>query len=920
MIEIINGNTYNRYSVLNETIQPGKVEEAKENKLVFDIQDILSRIDEYTYTKNDKEAVDGGLVNQLKERFNIKEEDVYELYKQGVDLEQLNMNELSYHKQAKSYVEEEEDTKDKSLEEKIETVKKQSDSMYLNALKSQAPITINSLYENSFKGDLKKGISQYTKEEVDNVLNMNGLQTNEDNRWAANLLMMYDMDVSPTSISRLQGLQSAVASLESSTGLSGDNELIKNGQVQYQPEYVERITDDLGMVTDEHIERLIEEGKEININELRDSIHKHVDEALSNQHTGEESSGQAYQQEKFLEKGDNQQNVDEVKRQILQITTKLTVEAAQKISEKMPLESSSLQSVVEALTQMEQEMAVSALKQVHLPVTEENITAVTDVMNVVGEMSQHFVPTVQIEIETDENANLDEVSVALKKYLENETPVESRFGESIKTVEIQIQSLLESQGIEATKTNIEAAKALITNGMEVDESQLQNIQEIVMKLDTFLEEMTPVQVASMIKEGFNPYHASVNEILNWISNSKIEGLKTSVAETIVAMEDDGQINESQKEGMIGLYRILQAVGNQKEQVMGYLFRNELPMTVENLQIAAKYVKGKNRIEKTIDDNFGELENSNEDLKTASKLLEKSTQESKKTLDILRTLEQMELPITQENVDKVSKMSALLYPYIKEQFKKNLGKFDGMKSLPDSFLEKVQVAQNVSTEVVQSMLEQDIPLTLSNIYWMDQMSSDPEIYGELLNDKGMLKEGLPKDLEELEETLKEIADTAKENKEEATLNGEWKAYRSYKQIEEVVQFQRQRIENEGLYQIPFMIDGERRLINLYVHEDEKGSGILDGTHLKAVISYETKNMGMVKAYIEMNEDQLGYRIEAENSGHEEALKVHAESLALGLKALGYDVSYSEFAKEEQENGESTTDIIHKHEDSQFEEMI
>ena len=344
------------------------------------------------------------------------------------------------------------------------------------------------------------------------------------------------------------------------------------------------------------------------------------------------------------------------------------------------------------------------------------------------------------------------------------------------------------------------------------------------------------------------------------------------------------------------------------------------MTVENLQIAAKYVKGKNRIEKTIDDDFGALESVNEERLSASKMLEKSTEESKKTLEILRTLEEMELPITEENVDKVSKMSALLYPYIKEQFKKNLGKFDGMKTLPDSFLEKVQVAQNTSAEIIESMIEQDIPLTLSNIYWMDKISNDPEIYGELLNDKGLLKEGLPKDLEELEDTLKEIEQQAKEHKEEATLTGEWRAYRSYKQIEEVVQFQRQRIENEGLYQIPFIIDGERRLINLYVHEESEGSTSQDQSHLKAVISYETKNMGMVKAYIEMNGDQLGYRIEATNKDNQEALKVHAESLAKGLKSIGYNVSYSEFASEENKHNENTSSIRAKHEDSQFEEII
>lgn len=927
MINGISGKNYNGYTVLNEPLQNVISEEintTKDNILgtSFDVREILGQINEYTYTKQDKEALDQDLVQELKERFQIKEEDVYELYKRGVDLEQLSVQEIAYRSQKQENEEEAtSQSKEENLEKKIGVLKEESDSMYLHALNSNGPITINSLYENSFKGELKKSVTQYTKEEVDNVLSMNGLQANESNEWAANLLMMYDMGVSPTSITRLQGIQSAISALDVDGNYSGDDQLIKDGQVQYQPEYVERITDDLGMVTDEHIEKLIEEGREININELRESIHKHASEALEEHQPGHsnQNSGEG-QDSSYSSKGEIGQRVDEVKRQILQITTKLTVEAAQKISETMPLESSSLQEVANALAQMEQEMAISALEQVNLPATQENISAITNTMSVVGQMEQNFMPTVQIEIATYEQVTLNEVGAALAAYRENETPVEIRFGESIKTVENQIAHLLESQGIEATTTNIEAAKALITNQMEVTSDQIQKIQDIVLKLNTFLEEMTPVQVASMIKEGFNPYNASVNEILSWMSNSKVEGLKTSVAEAIVSLEASGQINETQKEGMIGLYRILQAVSNQKEQVMGYLYRNELPMTVENLQIAAKYVRSKNRIQVTVDDSFGEVESRAEAKNTATTMLENSSEASTKTLEALKVLENMELPITEESIDKVSRMSALLYPYIKEQFKKNVGKFEGMTTLPDSFLEKIQVAQNASSEIVESMLKQEIPLTLSNIYWMDKMNSEPEIYGELLNDKGLLKDGLPKDLEELEDVLKEIASKVKEQKEEATLNGQWNDYRSYKQLEEIVQFQRQRIENESLYQIPFMIDGERRLINLYVQEDENTSkGIDDGSHLKAMISYETKTMGTVKAYIEMNEENLGYRIEAEKTSDREALKAHADRLMEGLKAIGYHVNYSDFEQEE-EAVETTSHIVHKHDDSSFEQII
>ena len=926
MIDAINGKNYSSYTIIEEKLQNAMNQEVKDVesgsvKTQFNIQEILNQINEYTYTQQDQEAVDKELVRDIKERFNIKEEDVYELYSRGVELEQLSIQEVIYRSRKQDAPKETKSkSEDKSLEEKIKVIKQQNESMYLHALGANGPITINSLYENSFKGELKKGISHYTKDEVDNVLSMNGLQSNTGNEWAANLLMMYDIGVSPTNINRLQSIQSAISALDVDGDFSGDDQLIKDGEVQYNTGYVNRITDDLGTVTDEHIEKLIEEGKEININELRESIHKHASEALE-EHQGNHANqdSDSGQGSNYDEKGELSTRVDEVKRQILQITTKLTVEAAQKISATMPLESSSLQAVADALTQMEQEMAVAALEQVNLPVTKENISAITDTMNVVEEMGQKFIPAVQIEIESGEMATLNEMGVALAAYRENETPVEARFGEGIRTVESQIAHLLESQGIEATITNIEAAKALITNQMEVTAHEIQNIQDIVLKLNTFLEEMTPIQVASMIKEGFNPYNASVNEILSWMSNSKVEGLKTSVAEAIISLEASGQINEDQKEGMIGLYRIMQAVTKRKEQVMGYLYRNDLPMTVENLQMAAKYIRNKSHIEASIDDNFGEVESKIEARNTAASMIENSAEASSKTLEVVKMLEEMELPITEGNIDKVSKMSALLYPYIKEQFKKHLGGFNGMSTLPESFLEKIQIVQNASSEVIESMINQEIPLTLSNIYWMDKMSSDPEIYGELLNDKGLLKEGLPKDLEELEETLKEIALQAREQKEVATLNGAWNEYRGYKQLEEIVQFQRQRIENEGLYQIPFMIEGERKLVNLYVQEDKTGENAVNNdSHLKAMISYDTKTMGTVKAYIEMNGENLGYRVEAEKETDSEALKAHAQSLMAGLQAIGYNVSYSAF--EQEETAQTVSNPINKYDDSSFEQII
>ena len=88
----------------------------------------------------------------------------------------------------------------------------------------------------------------------------------------------------------------------------------------------------------------------------------------------------------------------------------------------------------------------------------------------------------------------------------------------------------------------------------------------------------------------------------------------------------------------------------------------------------------------------------------------------------------------------------------------------------------------------------------------------------------------------------------------------------------------------------------------------------------MISYKTKTMGTVKAYIEMNGENLGYRVEAERVESNEMLKAHAEKLARGLKAIGYNVSYSEFTNEALRGEETSKNTTFKHDDSSFEEII
>lgn len=893
----------------------------------FDIKELLAEIKGCTYSEDDINSVDEKLVKGLQEKFNLEKEDVYKLKSKGFDLEQLYIEDYSgYMTSSRKRINENtlSEDEEENLNKKLETIKNGSDNMYLSALTSQKDITINSLYESNFKGNYKKNALAFKDSDVVNVLNMNKLENNEQNTWAAKMLLSYGMDVNVENVTKLDNIQTAVDSLdafvENEKRLEelqggkpiGDRLLLKDGKIVYDYEGIKTLKDELGKVTEEDIKEVLEEGKTVSIKNLKEVMHKNTQLALS---------GETEVSSKLVGEELSLQDVETVKEQINQIRTKLTAEAAQRISEKMPLESSQLSSVVQEMLTIEEGKVEAALKAADLEVTVENKTIIQDVMDTKVLMMDNLSHAIHLEVQSNEQITLEQMHSALMAYGENESVAEARFGESIKTVENQIEKVLQGQGIEVNETTIAAAKALITNGLEVIPEQIENVMQITTKMNTFIEDLTPTVAAKFIKEGINPYKATVDNVLEWMSTQKIAELKGSVAESIVALEEQGMLNEAQKETMLGLYRIMQAVDMNREEVIGYLYKNNLPLTVEHLQEATKYISSKsksNHVAVTVDDSFGEVSSKNA-ARTAKNMVEQGHMEATKVVEVTQLLEQMELNLGDDYENKLQKINAFLYPFIKEQFKAHMGQFEGMSTLPESFLEKLEYIKTVNPDVVENMMANNIPLTVSNIYWMDKINENPNLYGQLLEEHQLLKEELPEHLEELEAELETLEAKAKAEKELAVTIGDINAYKNYKQMEEVVHTQKQLIEQDGVYQIPFMVNGEQKLINLYIQKDSKMASRSENG-LKAVISYETKNLGTVTAYVEMKDSSISYRVQGESQEATYKLQQNRDYLKGLIEAIGYGVYKDEYQVIQEEGANNTPVKIMKKGDSLFEEVI
>ncbi|OON94173.1 MAG: hypothetical protein ATN32_08380 [Candidatus Epulonipiscium fishelsonii] len=581
--------------------------------------------------------------------------------------------------------------------------------------------------------------------------------------------------------------------------------------------------------------------------------------------------------------------MQEVKDYINIIRAKLNVEAARNISSKMPLESTELSKVAQELISMEDEVITDSLKMANIPVSEENKQILEKVIETTNKMKLYPTQSVELQLETSEDVTLEKFNVALTKYDENALEPEKRFGEGLRSVKGQIEQFLQKNNFEVNNINKQAAEALILNNQELTPENMEQAKIIAEKLNTFLIELTPQVASTMIKEGINPYYSTIDNTLAFIEKENMPQLKTSVAEAIVALEEKGQISKSQKDELIGLYQILDRVVKNKEQVIGYIQQNDFELNLENLQEAVKYAGKNTNIETVVDDNFGELQGFKQPLETAKVKIEQANLETEKLVNLSKTLEN-----TQLNLKPDDKISSMIYPFIKSHVKKELGEFEGLDTLPKSVVEKIDTAKKVSPEIVSTMKDKEIPLTLNNIYWIQKMVDEPNLYGEMLRDYNENNKDNQKDnqkeqlcFKEVREMLDEIKETASLEKEIAVMEGDINQYKQHKQMEEMVTVQKELQKQDEVYQVPFMINGEQKLVHLYMNKKNKQS-VEQDNDLKAVISYDTKSMGTVVAHLNISDEAISYEVRGETPEITKRLQTKGSNLDTMLKNIGYSV--------------------------------
>ncbi|OOB77716.1 MAG: hypothetical protein BEN18_09805 [Epulopiscium sp. Nuni2H_MBin001] len=871
-----------------------------------------------------------------EQAFSIDDDVLPGLINEGVNVEDLQAYEYEYFKDQQEFDQniDEEPKDNASMANKISRLKEHSDGMYHYAMKTTSALTINNLYVGSFT-QVNNGQNNhnFSKEDVGHVLSMNSLPSTSQNTWAAEKLMNIGEDVSAANITKMQNLHNFVEAMDlPSKDVTGDGlpeyqPIIKEEKVMYIEKDMQEIVDDLTKVDDSDIEKVLSEDKDVTINNLRDAMRTNTEKALGtykpngkintpNNAKGTLSKNNTNMAEIAVEVPQvSTDKITEIREQINIIRAKLNVEAARNISQKMPLESTELSQIAKELVSHQEQVITTALEANDVALTPANIEAVENVIDTTNLMKLYKEQSLAIQVESEQSATLQQFGQALSKYQENELLPEARFGEGAHKMGAEIKTFLQENNLPTDNLSVQAATGLVMNNQEITPENLESATQIALKMNTFLSEMTPTMASIMLKDGINPMHSNIDSAMEFIEEKRVPEIKKTVAQSIVALEQKGQIDADEKRELIGLYRILHGVESNKERVIGYLHANQLPLTVERLQEAVRYMGNANITSELADEFEFEVGGYKKRILSpklasdAANVVHNSLLSSGKESTIANSLESM------------------IFPFMKSETQKELAQFETLDKMPSNLLDKMEVAKKAGQDVVDALKERNIPVTISNLYLMQMAVDNPNQFGELLQQQIDQNEYYPESFDEIARELEEMQREAMENMDSAMLAGDTQNYQEHKSLEEMTRFNKSIQDQDGIYQIPFIIGGEPRTVHMYVKDDSKNKATGEiNEDLHAVISYDTKHMGTIVANLKITPTSVSYEISGQSEEATNKLAVGSDVLNKMIEEIGYKVResiymprdiYNPVANPSQEENEKLETISS---DSLFEEIV
>ena len=457
--------------------------------------------------------------------------------------------------------------------------------------------------------------------------------------------------------------------------------------------------------------------------------------------------------------------LEELEQQFLEtmLGDKATPETIKTLSDSMDAVQTSKQLPDYAMPLNASTMTLRSYASVSISYSEETITQSTTNQDV---SSQKVVTETSIEASFSRRFNQ-----AADYYEASATEVRRDLGDSLRKAFGNVDNILREMNLERTEENRRAVRILGYNQMEITNESVKEVKATDLTVSRALENLKPGVVCEMIKAGLNPLDMTMEELLQSsqeiIDTMEVSSEEEKYYEFLWRLEQENGITEEEREGFIGVFRLIHQVNKSDGAAIGMLLDQGVDVTMRNLLMATRNAKHTNK-EYTIDDDFGGIEGFNKDSLNIEQQIDMSIQSV--------SMRNVESKITPQKMMQFNSESEYM-SLTPEQLSNRL---DAMESNSDLSTKEQQLNETYAKmrreevlesfkadrQVVEYLEANDIPLTSNNLNAITQLMTDRNsMYRTLLNKAARRQVGLDRDGSYASEVGMEAEDRPKTLEEE-----------------------------------------------------------------------------------------------------------------------------------------------------------
>ena len=286
---------------------------------------------------------------------------------------------------------------------------------------------------------------------------------------------------------------------------------------------------------------------------------------------------------------------------LVQIQHKLTNEAAQRLIGKgINIDTMPINKALNEIRSAEMECYAASLEEMGAEPRVQNISALRDIMDVIRNL-KFMVPSAYravaegsirfsvaeiederklalVDAEGSKSAFMDaenssklaendyassrRVNAILERSEKLMAEPDSYYGDSLDKANESIERFVRSIGLSADEKNMKNASILVNSGMDLSRENMLKISIIDLKVTKVYDELHPRVAAHMVKSGFNPLNSHIDSVIDYIDKYNAEygeNPKDSVAEAIYQMDKEGRLEESERQSLIAIYKMLDKI-------------------------------------------------------------------------------------------------------------------------------------------------------------------------------------------------------------------------------------------------------------------------------------------------------------------------------------------------------------------------